>query len=86
MHKKALTIISLAFKEDNKWRFHDGSAVISGCILDEAFLRRIDNNLIAFAKGDILICEVRTKQTQDLNVLKTEYFIEQVVEHKPAVR
>lgn len=55
--RTAFSIISLAFKEDNKWRLYDGNTQISALIEDEAFLARVNANLIAFAKGDILICD-----------------------------
>ena len=36
--RSAYSIISLAFKEDNKWRLNDGTNAISALIADEAFL------------------------------------------------
>jgi hypothetical protein len=84
--RSAFSIVSLAFKEENKWRLHDGNNQISASITDEDFLRRVDNNEIAFAKGDVLICDVRVRQTQSPQGLKTEYTVERVVEHKPAAR
>ena len=80
----AASIISLAFKDDNKWRLYDGNAPISALIADEAFLRKVNNNQIAFAKGDVLICDVKMVQTRGRDGLKTEYTVEHVVEHKPA--
>ena len=84
--RAAFSIVSLAFKEDNKWRLHDGNAPISALISDENFLYRVDTNQISFAKGDVLICEVRMTQTRGREGLKTEYVVEHVVEHKPAGR
>jgi hypothetical protein len=86
VRRSAFSIVSLAFKEDNRWRLHDGSNQISATITDEEFLRRVDNNELAFAKGDVLICDVRVKQSQSSQGLKTEYTVERVVEHKPAAR
>lgn len=82
----AFSIISLAFKEDNKWRLNDGANSISASIEDEEFLDRVDNSQISFSKGDILICEVRVVQKQTEQGLKTEYTIIRVVEHRPAAR
>ncbi len=82
----AFSIVSLAFKEDNKWRLHDGNASISALIIDQGFLYKVDTNQIAFAKGDVLICEVRMTQTRDGNGLRTEYVVQRVLEHKPAWR
>lgn len=86
VRRAAFSILSLAFKEENKWRLHDGNAAISALITDEIFLHRVDNNQIAFAKGDILICDVKMTQTRGRDGLKTEYIVERVVEHKPAAR
>lgn len=84
--RAAFSIISLAFKEDNKWRLYDGNTQISALIEDESFLSRVNANLIAFAKGDILICDVKITQKQTGEGLSTEYVVEKVVEHRPALR
>lgn len=80
----ALSIRSLAFQEGNKWRLFDGQNVITATIEDREFIERVDQNLIRFAKGDVLICEVRTVQTQSRDGLKTEHTVLRVLEHKPA--
>lgn len=82
----AFSIVSLAFKEDNKWRLHDGNASISALITDQGFLYKVDTNQIPFAKGDVLICEVRMTQARGGNGLRTEYVVQRVLEHKPAWR
>lgn len=86
VRRSAFSIVSLAFKDDNKWRLHDGNSQISTSIADEDFLRRVDRNEISFAKGDVLICDVRVRQSQTPNGLRTEYTVEKVVEHKHAPR
>ena len=43
----AYSIISLAFREENKWRLHDGNAVISVQIADEDFLRKVDASVVS---------------------------------------
>lgn len=80
----ALSIRSLAFQEGNKWRLFDGQNVITATIEDEDFLRRIERNLIRFAKSDILVCEVRTVQTETRTGLRTEHTIIRVVDYRPA--
>jgi hypothetical protein len=82
--RAAYSIISLAFKEDNKWRLHDGNNGISATITDQEFLSRVDASAIRFSKGDVLICEVEVKQKQTSKGLKTEYVVTKVVEHRPA--
>ena len=80
----ALSIRSLAFQEGNKWRLFDGQNTIIATIEDKDFVRRVDLNIERFAKGDLLICEVRTIQTQGKDGLKTEHNVLKVVEHRPA--
>ena len=46
--RSAYSIISLAFKEDNKWRLHDGTNIISATIADSDFLVRVDSNQVVF--------------------------------------
>jgi len=84
--RAAYSIVSLAFKEDNKWRLHDGSNQINVFIRDEDFLRRVDQNLESFSKGDVLICEVSVSQKQTKTGLRTEYAVDRVIEHIRAPR
>ena len=84
--REAFTIISLTFKEDNKWRLFDGNASISALIEDEEFLYKVNTNMIAFAKGDLLICDVKMTQTRGINGLKTQYVVVRVLEHRTTAR
>lgn len=80
--KTNLNIISLSFKDKNKWHVNDGQSSFYTTIEDLDFLRRVDDNE-EFRKGDVL--EVLIRREQFLNEeqkLRTEYFIENVVEHK----
>ncbi|MGH6838861.1 MAG: hypothetical protein ACREDT_08670 [Methylocella sp.] len=80
----ALSIRSLAFQEGNKWRLYDGQNTITAAIEDRDFIDRVNLNMIRFAKGDILICEVKTVQTQSIDGLKTEHTVLRVIEHRQA--
>jgi len=80
------SIVSLAFKEDNKWRLNDGANPISVNIEDKEFLDRVDKNQISFSKGDILLCDVRVVQKQTEQGLRTEYTVVRVVDHRSAAR
>ena len=84
--RAAYSIISLAFKEDNKWRLSDGTSQINAKIEDRVFLDRVEANQVAFSKGDILICDVKITATQTAAGLKTDYVVEHVIEHRPALR
>ena len=83
-NRLALSIRSLAFQEGNKWRLFDGQNVITATIADADFIARVDRNMVRFAKGDILLCEVRSVQTQSAEGLKTEHTVLKVIEHRPA--
>lgn len=82
----AFSILSLAFKEENKWRLHDGMNSVSALIEDEDFLRKVDSNAVRFAKGDVLVCEVRFLQRQTAKGLVTEHRVVKVKRHIPAPR
>lgn len=83
--KAAFSIVSLAFKEDNKWRLHDGNNAIYATIKDVDFLRKVENNETSFRKSDVLICEVEDISTRDESGLKTEHNVIKVLDHKPAM-
>jgi hypothetical protein len=84
--KMVFSIVSLAFKDDNKWRLYDGAATIHASISDAGFLKRVDTNLETFAKGDVLVCNVRVRQWQTPAGAKTEYDVTNVLEHRTAAR
>lgn len=84
--KMVFSIVSLAFKEDNKWRLHDGNSTISAAISDADFLHKVDTNQVNFAKGDVLVCDVRVRQWQSTGGAKTEYEVVRVIEHRTAAR
>ena len=84
VRRQAFSIISLAFKEDNKWRLTDGQSTFSVAMRDDAFQRRVDSNEVAFAKGDVLVCDLRTTSWQVREGVKTEYEVVNVVSHRVA--
>jgi hypothetical protein len=82
----AFSIVSLAFKEDNKWRLHDGANSVSAVIEDVEFIGRVNRNQIRFAKGDVLVCEVEFTQRQTAKGLVTDNVVKKVKRHIPAPR
>lgn len=82
----AFSILSLAFKEDNKWRLYDGANTISATISDEDFIRRVDSSEVSFSKGDVLICDIHLVQRRTDTGLKTDYTVERVIDHIPSAR
>ena len=81
-----LQIISLSFKEENKWRFTDGLEPFTASIEHVDFLNKIANNEISFSKNDYLKCMVREKQSQTAKGLKLERTIVEVIKHTPSAR
>jgi hypothetical protein len=86
VRRMTLQIISLSFKEDNKWRLTDGAEPFTASIEDTDFLRKIANDEISFGKSDYLVCDVREKQVRTTKGLKKERTIVRVVDHQPAAR
>ncbi len=84
VRRQAFSIVSLTFKENNKWRLTDGQNTISVAMNDGAFQNRVDNNEVVFAKGDVLLCDLRTIQWQVEDGVKSEYEVVRVVKHRTA--
>jgi hypothetical protein len=79
--EKIYSLVSISFKEDNKWRLNDGANTIYATMLDHDFLAQIDKGTISFAKPDLIKAEMRVVQTRSIdNILKTEYEILKVIE------
>lgn len=86
VRRMVFSIVSLAFKDDNKWRLHDGANTLHAAITDAAFLAKVDASQINFAKGDVLLCEVRVRQWRTGSGAKTEYEVVKVLEHSTPAR
>lgn len=78
-----LQIESAVFKDDNKWRFSDGSGSFFAEVADPIFVNKINSGDERFGKGDVLIVDLRRIQTISDNGLKMEYSIIKVHEHTP---
>ncbi len=79
--RMGLVIESLSFKDGNKWKMWNGAESLGYAMEDEDFIGRV-NNGEAFRKGDILICDVRVKQTKSNGALKLHRAITKVHDHK----
>lgn len=79
--RMGLVIEMLSFKDGNKWRMWNGAESLLYAMEDEDFVGRV-NSGEAFRKGDILICEVRVKQTKAGGALKLQRAIIKVHDHK----
>lgn len=51
--EESLQLVTVAFKEDNKWRFSDGAGSFYASIVDHDFLNRVDKDEERFGKNDI---------------------------------
>lgn len=81
--RMVFSIASLSFQPGNKWRLSTGKgAPISVTVADAEFIGRVQRSEESFAKGDFLICDVRTNARQSGDRLVTDYIIEKVVEHR----
>ena len=79
---KNLSIVSLSFKEGNRWKVTDGSDVFSVTIRDSTFLDDINNDKVSFRKNDIIKVRLLEKQYIANGVLKKESIIEKIIEHQ----
>ena len=77
-----LQIDSAVFKEDNKWRFNDGSSSFFGEIADPSFIEKINSGVERFGKKDVLVVDLRRVQTVTDDGLKMDYSITRVHEHR----
>jgi hypothetical protein len=84
--RQAFTVVTVNFREGNKWRLFDGQNTLHVTIEDEAFLSRVGNQEISFAKDDVLLCEVRQVQTVTSEGLRNDTTVVKVIDHKRAMR
>ncbi len=78
-----LQLVNVAFREDNKWRFSDGSNSFYATVQDGNFLRQVRSNE-PFASGDILKARLRRTQSLAGDTMKSEYVLLEVIEHRRA--
>jgi len=79
-----LQLVSISFREDNKWRFSDGSSIFHAEITDESFMARVLKNEESFRAGDILHVRLFKRQWLAGENLKSEYQVVEVLDHRPA--
>jgi len=82
-----LTIISLSFKPEHKWRFNTGASMFSANVMDEEFWDRVHKHIIKFSEGDQLLVNLRTATARDeQGILRTRYTVEKVLKHVSALK
>lgn len=80
--KANLQLVNVSFKDDNKWRFYDGTTQFYAAILDERFIHRVQVGEENFAAGDILTVMLRKRQWLEADVMKAEHEVVEVIKHR----
>lgn len=80
-YQSTYQIKRLFFERGRKWRLSNGAQTIQAEIVDERFWQRVDASEETFAKDDYLVCVVRMDQWLGPSGLRTEYVVENVVDH-----
>lgn len=75
-------LVNVAFQESNKWRFSDGTISFFATVTDNSFIHRVQNDTETFAKNDILKVKLRKLQYESPTGIRTEYFVQEVLEHR----
>ncbi|HCC83382.1 TPA: hypothetical protein DEP96_00870 [Candidatus Uhrbacteria bacterium] len=80
----SLQLVTISLQGDYKWRFNDGIAAFTADMLDQDFRKKVEQNEIAFAKDDLFVAEVKTRQYILNGELKSERSIIKVKEFQSA--
>lgn len=80
--KANLQLVNVAFKDDNKWRFFDGTTQFHAAIFDEHFVHRVQAGEENFAAGDILTVTLRRRQWLEGDIMKAEHEVLEVLAHR----
>ena len=75
-------MLNVAF-EHGKWKFSDGSNQFFATIEDADFMESVSKGNQQFSTNDRLKVRMRTVQKVTINGLKSEIFIEKILEHIP---
>lgn len=79
-----LEVVSLSFREGNKWRFAEGADVSYwAAITDEEFLARVNAGEELFGKGHLLRVRLRTIITRSGSQVEASRVITSVLRHMP---
>lgn len=82
LERFVVQVESPVFKDGNKWRLNDGQAAFFCTIEDQDFLARIESGRERFGKGDVLVADLRRLQIINDGVLRAEWFLIKVHEHR----
>lgn len=76
-----IEIVSIAFKEGNKWRFQWSGSVFHAAILDEQFLKSVGARDATFGAGDALRVRARVTTTHNSKGFNQQWEILEVLDH-----
>jgi len=76
-----LQLVNVAFRQDNKWRFSEGEYPFYATVLDQDFLRKVQENE-PFRAGDRLKVRMRKMQRVVDGAIKIDHEILEVIEHE----
>ena len=76
-----LEIISISFREGNKWRFAQGGNAFYAEILDKEFLAKVRGERELFGAGDALRVEMEIQTKREGGDLRFEHRIIHVIDH-----
>ena len=71
-------------KKGSHWRLTDGKHTYPTLMSDEAFVSKVNTGQVSFRKGDVIICNLRTRQQITKEGVISEYEVVEVLEHLPA--
>ncbi|MCY4498663.1 MAG: hypothetical protein OXC14_15425 [Rhodospirillaceae bacterium] len=71
-------IVSVPLSGSRRWRLKDETGTISARMADERFLDKVNARSIRFARGDRLVCWVRSEEHPSRRGTRTRHVIEKV--------
>jgi hypothetical protein len=82
-----LQLVSVTFRDDNKWRVSDGVSTFYADMEDPEYLRLVDRGEVRFSSNDILYVQLRRRRYLDgQGKMKVEATILRVIEHRSGSR
>ncbi|WP_111745603.1 hypothetical protein [Salinisphaera orenii] len=82
-----LQLVSVAFRDDNKWRVSDGVSTFHADMEDADYLRLVDHGDVRFSANDLLYVQLRRRRYLDgRGKMKVEAAILKVIEHRAGAR
>lgn len=79
-----LQLVTVVFRDENKWRVSDGQNTFFATVTDSEFLRKVEQAEESFTSGDILRVKLNKKQWLSNGTMKADYRIIEVLEHRGA--